>query len=176
MLQPDMHQTIKESAGANNYRTRVKPYPCLRDYAASFTVFDDQIIGRHLEYGKVLLRLNAPAHLPPIKLPVNLRARCVYSRTFRAIQNTELNACGICHLSHGSAQSIKFFNEVSLADATDRWIAGKLPDSVEIMRNKKSLSSHARSSKRSFSTRMSATDDDDLVAFWVFHSFQIQSL
>ena len=122
------------------------------------------------------MRLYASAHLSPIELTINLCARCMYCRTFRAIQNAELNPCSICYLSHSSAQSIQLFDEVPLAYAADRRITGKLSNSVEIMRNKKSLSPHACSSKSGFRARMPATDDDDLVAFWVFHSLQIQSL
>jgi hypothetical protein len=55
-----------------------------------------------------------------------------------------------------------FLDQVALADAADRRVAGHLPQRLEAVRQKQGLAPHPRGRERSLGARMATTDHDDV--------------
>src|SRR5690606_20880026 len=100
-----------------------------------------------------------------VQHPIRLRAGSPHRRTLAAVEYPELNATAIGSSGHGAAQSINLFHQVALADTTDGWVAGHLPQGLDIVRDQQSTHAHARCSQGSFSAGMAATDDYDVILF-----------
>jgi hypothetical protein len=66
---------------------------------------------------------------------------------------------------HRAAKRVDLLDQVALADATDRWIAGHLAQSFEIMRQQQDLASDPSRSKRGLGPRVTAANDDYIKYF-----------
>ena len=111
------------------------------------------------------LRFDALAHRPTVDLTVDLRARRAHGGPLGAVEDAELDARLVRHLPHRAAERVHFFDEVALADAADRRIAGELPDRIEIVRDEQRAASHARRGQSGFGSGMAAADHDDVKSF-----------
>ena len=64
---------------------------------------------------------------------------------------------------HDPVESVDLADEMALADAADRGIAGHLADRVQPMREKQCPSAHACGRSSGFAAGMTATHDDHVV-------------
>ena len=80
-----------------------------------------------------------------------------------------MNAALIRCQRHGATQCVHLFNQVPLANATDRRVATHLPQRLNVVRQKQGCATHPRSSQRGLGPGMAAADDDHVKVLWVKH-------
>jgi hypothetical protein len=78
-----------------------------------------------------------------------------------------LQASHVSSFAHFSAKSIYFARNVAFCQPTNCWIARHLPDGVRVDRQKKRLTSHPSYSQRGLNTRVTGTNNNDIVLFWI---------
>ena len=81
------------------------------------------------------LRPDRRLHGHSIKFAVGLGAGTSHRRTFRTVEKAELDASLIGNPSHEAVQRIDLADEMTLAQAADRRIAGHLADRRKAMRH-----------------------------------------
>ena len=170
--QSDMNQAGEKGACGEHHRARAELHAELRGDAYHALAFNEHIIHRLLEDHQVRLVFEPPTYRLPIEHPVGLRAGCAHGRTFGCIQRAELDASLIGSQCHGATERVDLLDEVSLADATDRGVAGHLPERLDAMGEKQRAASHARRSKRCLSAGVTAADHDDVELRRKFHGMR----
>ena len=70
-----------------------------------------------------------------IKVSVGLRAQRANGGTLSCVEHPELNARGVDHLRHLTAERIDLADEMTLRNSADRRIAGHLADTLQIARD-----------------------------------------
>lgn len=65
--------------------------------------------------------------------------------------------------STNTVQRVNFSYEVTLADSSERWIAGHFTDGIQPVGDQKSLSAHPSCCRTSFGSRMSTSNNNYIV-------------
>jgi hypothetical protein len=94
-----------------------------------------------------------------------LRSGRLHGRTTRPIEQAELDSSSIDNAPHDSAQGVDLTNQMTFADAADRGVAGHLPDEIQVESQQRRVGAEPRSSGRSFTTSVAASDNNDIKNF-----------
>ena len=121
------------------------------------------------EMGRVL---EAPADRLAIEDAIGLRPGRADRGPLARIENPELDPGLIGRKRHRAAQRIHFLHQVTLADPSDRGIAGHLPQCLDVMSEKQGRPAHPRAGECGLRPGMAAPDDNDLEASWEQHDFK----
>ncbi|MPN35441.1 hypothetical protein SDC9_182939 [bioreactor metagenome] len=164
-----MDLAVEEGAGGQHHGLGHEADTKLGDGAADLVAFDDQIIAGLGENGQVGLVLEARADGLLVQHAVGLGAGGAHRRTFRGIEDAELDAGFVCGGGHGTAQRIDFTHQMALADAADRRVAAHRPERFEVVRQQQRGRTGPRRGKRGFGTGVAAADDDDIETGGIKH-------
>ena len=122
-LETDMDQPGEECPGGQHDRARPEFDAELRAHADDLRALDQDVVDGLLEQQQVGLALEPLADCLAIEHPIRLRARRAHGLAFGSVQNAELDTGLIGGEGHSAAEGIHLFDQVTLADAADRWIA-----------------------------------------------------
>ncbi len=67
-------------------------------------------------------------------------------------------------------ERVDFLDQVALADAADRGVAGHLPERLDVVGEQQRARAHARGGERGFGAGMAAADDDHVETIGEIHS------
>ena len=67
-------------------------------------------------------------------------------------------------MRHRAAQRVDLLDQMALADAADRGIAGHLAERLDVVGQQQRARAHARGGQRGLGAGVAAADDDDVVA------------
>ncbi len=165
-----MDQPLEEGACGEHHRAgpQIRAGGCHHAHGAA--VLDDEVFDGLRDDIEAGLRLDGGAHGGAIELAVGLRARPLHGRPLGAVQHPELNAGLVGHAPHQPVQRIDLAHQMPLAEPTDRRIARHLADGVDLVRDERRASPHARSRGGRLAPRVAAADNDDVIGMgwhWV---------
>ena len=130
----DVHETVEKRAGRHDHgpgAERGAPYGA---QASDGAVFHDEFGRFVLPYTQVLRVLQALAPGRDEPGPVALCPRAPHSRSFRAVEHTELDGRCVGHLARQSAQGVYFADDLPLRDAAYGRVAAHLGYLVHVHR------------------------------------------
>src|SRR5690606_28801235 len=127
VVEADMHQTTEERTGGQHHGFRFEPQAELRHDTGGAVALEQDVIDRLLEQPEIGLILQTSADGRLVQHAVGLRTRGPYRRSFAGIEDAELDTAFVRGRRHGATQRVDLLDQMSLADATDGWITGHLP-------------------------------------------------
>src|SRR5690606_22103040 len=123
---------------------------------------EQDVIDRLLEQPEIGLILQTSADGRLVQHAVGLRTRGPYRRPFAGIEDVELDTAFVRGRRHGATQRVDLLDQMSLADATDGWITGHLPQRLDIVRQQQRRAPHARTGERSLGAGVTTTHYNDI--------------
>src|SRR5690606_30439866 len=69
--------------------------------------------------------------MDPVPVLVDLKSGRAHRRPLAAVEHTAVDRTGVGRPSHEAAEGVDLLDEVAVGDASDRRIAGRLPDGVD---------------------------------------------
>jgi hypothetical protein len=138
-FQPDMDQTVQESTGSQHHRRRLETHTQLRDNPSHAVTADGDVIDRLLEQGEIRLVFQIAANGLTIKRPIGLCAGGAHGRPLRRVEDTELDARHIGSRRHRAPERIHLPDQMPLADAADRGIAGHRAQRFDVVSEQQRL-------------------------------------
>ncbi len=144
LLFPAMDKAAQKSAGRENDGAGRKIPPVSELDPGNAALRNHDVIHLTFDYGEIFGFANGALYRVRIQFPVRLCARAAHCRTFTAVQHPELNAAQIRGAAHQAIQGIDFADQMSLAQAADRRIAGHGAHGRELVGDKGRVGAHAR--------------------------------
>jgi hypothetical protein len=160
--QADMDQAIEEGAGGQHHGGRLEADAELRHHPADPVTAEDQVVRRLLKQRQVVLVFEAAADRLLVELPVGLGAGGPYRRALGGIQDAELDARLVGRRRHRTTQGIDLLDQMALADAADRGIAGHRTEGFDVVREQQRARTGTRRSEGGFGAGMAAADHDHI--------------
>ena len=99
----------------------------------------------------------------PIEPAVGLGSRAAHGRSLAAVEDPELDAAPVDRPGHDPVQRIDLADQVTLAEASDRGVAGHGPDGVAAMGDERRPGAHPGCRGRRFRPGMAAADHHNVV-------------
>ena len=121
---------------------------------------DDQVVDRLLEEPQVGLVFEAAADGGAVQHAVGLGARGAHRRALARVEGAELDPRLVGGDRHGAAQRIDLPDQVALADAADRGVAGHLAERLDGVREQQRAGARARRGERRLGAGMPAAHHD----------------
>ncbi len=150
----NMHQAAEEGARGDNHGACRKGGSPQGAHSAHAVAFGEDFYRLVLPDVQVVGVFEAVPPLRDETGAVTLGARTPHGRTFRAVEHTELDGGGVCHLAHLSAQRVDFADNLSLGNATHCGVAAHLGYFVHVHRQEARLCPHARRCTGCLAARM----------------------
>ena len=122
-----------------------------------------------LKKPQIGLSFQAATYRGFVKYAVGLRSGGTNRRPFRAVQDSKLNTSHVSGQSHGATHGVQLFHKMAFAYAADGRVAAHLTQGFNIVREQQGTATHARSSKRSLGTGMTAADHQHIETVWINH-------
>src|SRR4029079_17982535 len=97
-----------------------------------------------------------------VEIAIALRSRTLNRRTFRAVENFELDSAAVGRFAHEPAERVDFLDEVSLRQPTDGGVARHPTDGFTIHRHQRGAKPAASADSRGLRTCVATADDDDV--------------
>ena len=160
ILQADVDLTVEESTRRQHDGARAEAQADLRDGTDDTVALDHQVIDGLLEQPQVRLVFQARTDRLLVQHAVGLGAGGAHGRALRGVQDAELDARFVGGDGHRAAHGVDFLDQVALADAADRGVAGHRPEGFNIVSEQQGLLAHARRRERRFGAGMAAANDD----------------
>ena len=149
---------VSTTAPAANSRPSARRTPVTRPFSS------DQIVGLAFDHRQIGGLADRRLHRRGVKLAIGLGARAAHRRAFAAIQHAELDAAAVGDPAHQAVQRVDLADQMALAEAADRRIAGHRADGRKPMGHQRGPRAHARGRSRGLAAGMAAADDDDVEA------------
>ncbi len=128
--------------------------------AANTAVAHDQILDPAFDDLEIGGGADGGLHSLAVELAVGLGARALDGGALGAVEQPELNAGGVGHAPHQAIQGVDLADEVALAEAADRRVAGHFADGGEGVRDEGRARAHAGSGGRGLTAGMATTHND----------------
>lgn len=168
-----VHDRLQERAGRQDHRRRVIDRVPANSHPDDSLIgqavlsvgdrFCDQVLDGFLPQVKVGLGLDPILDEVLVGLFVRLSTGAVHRRAFAAVEHPKLDSRGVDRFAHQAAQGVDFADDLTFGDSTDGWVAGHLPDRVQIRRQESRFGAQASCSGGGFGSRMTGSDNDDIV-------------
>src|SRR5690348_12245271 len=140
-----MDQPTEEGTRGQNHSSCTERDPQLGSNTRSPTTFNVHIIDRLLEQREVFLLLEPPPDRLPIENAVGLGSCGSHRGALGRVQRPELNAGFFRSDGHRPVKGIDLANQVTLANAPNRGIAGHLTQRLYAVSEEQGAASHPRS-------------------------------
>jgi hypothetical protein len=114
----------------------------------------------HMQIGR---RLDRTLHGPRVQRPIRLRAWSAHRRALASVKDSELNAALIGNPAHQPIKRVDFADQMTLPESPNSRIAGHGADGRKSVGDQRSFSAHAGSCRCSFTARVPAADDNNVV-------------
>ena len=164
-----MDLAVEEGASGQHHGIGQKADAELGHCAAHLVALDDEVVAGLREDGQMRLIFQTRADRLLVQHAVGLGARGAHGRTFRGVEDAELDAGFVGGCRHGAAQRIDFTHQVALADAADRRVAAHRAEGVEIVRQQERVRTRPRCGQRSLGTGVTTADNDDIKTGGIEH-------
>jgi len=155
--------TAQKGPGGKNHGAAPKYAPTGELKSANAFARKPEANGFGLDNGKPALPLNELLYNSPVKLPVSLSSGAMNRRTFSPVENPKLNTAHIGRSAHQSVERIDLSDQMALADAANRRIAGHDADSGCGMRHQSRAGAKPCSCSSGLRAGVSASDNDNIV-------------
>jgi hypothetical protein len=109
-----------------------------------------------------------------VQRPVRLRAGPPHRWPLFAVQKPELDAGHIRRTAHQSVQSVNFPDQMTFSKSANGRIAGHHANRVSPVGDERSLGACARGSRRRLTSRMAATDNNNVEFVTSLHGYRFQ--
>jgi len=157
-----MDQTAQESACGQHHGAPTESNAKL-GYDAYYSVaLENQIVDGLLEERQAWLILQFRPNCLLVEGAISLGASCSYRVALRGVQDPELNARRVGRKCHRATQRIDLFDEMALANATDRGVARHLAKRLDAVSQQQSLATRSRGGKRRLGARVATSNDNDI--------------
>ena len=127
-------------------------------------VLDQEVVDLAFDDRQIRRLPDRLLHRRRIELAIGLGARTAHRRSFAAIEHAKLNAAGIGDPAHQAVQRIDLADQMALAEAADRRIAGHRADGRKALGDQRRARAHARGRSRGLAAGMAAADDNHIEA------------
>ena len=97
-----------------------------------------------------------------VELSIGLCTRTSHGRTLAAVEHAKLNPAGIGGAAHQAIERIDLADQMTLAESTDRRIAGHRSDSGKAMGHQGGTGTHPRRRARGLAAGVATADDDNV--------------
>ena len=165
LLLADMDQTAQEGSGRQNDGAAGQPPAVGKDDGRDPAVVEFEVLDLGLDDVQQILLGNRLLHGGGVELAVGLGARAANGGALAAVEQAELDAGGVRHPAHQAVERIDLADEMALAQAADRRIAGHRADLVGAQRHKRGARARAGGSTCCLAAGMAAADHHDIVDF-----------
>ena len=162
LLFADMDEAAQKRPGGQNHGAARELAAVGEFDAADAPIRDDQVVRFRFDHLQIRRFANRGLHRRRVELAIGLGAGAAYRRAFAAIQNTKLDAATVGDAAHKAVQSVDFPDQMTLAEAANRRIAGHGADGGEAMRHQRRLRAHAGGRGRGLTAGMAAADHNDV--------------
>ena len=159
----DVDLAAQEGAGCQDDAATAVTHAAFGDDPGGATGFHHQLLHRPLADVEIGLALAGVFHLELIRLFVALGSRGPYGGALAGVQASELDAGAVGVDGHLAAERIDLLDQVPLADAADRRVAGHLADGIQVHRQQQGARAHAGGGEGGLGTGVTAADDDDVM-------------
>jgi len=128
----------EEGACGQHHAMRIEAQARLRQHAddASISrdaVLDEEVVHRLLEQVEVRLILHDAPDRGAIQRTIGLAPGRTHRRTLACVEAAPLDAGQIGRMRHRAAERVDLLDQMTLADAADRWVAAHLADRLDRM-------------------------------------------
>ena len=163
LTQPDVDHAAKEGAGADHDGMRFIRLTHLGDNAAHALAIHQQALDQCLLDVKAVLRLQPRLHLQAVTEFVRLGAVAAHGGALAAVQYAKLDAGLVYAMRHLAAHGVDLAHQMPLGNAADGRIAGHQGNAVQVGRENRRATPHARGGKGGLATRVSSPYDNYIV-------------
>jgi hypothetical protein len=158
----DVNEAAQKSASRKHYSAAGNLTAVGEFHSANAAISDDEIIGFGFNDRDIQRFPNRGLHGRRIELAIGLGAWATNGRAFATVENAELDAAFIGHLTHEAVQSVDFSDQMAFAEAADGRIAGHGANSRESVCHQGRLRAHTGASGRGFTAGMAAANHDNV--------------
>jgi len=159
----DMDAPVEKCPGRQHEAAAGDP-PVAGDFEAAHpAVYDIDAPGLALENVEVRLRAQRFAHGAAVELAVALGARPLHRRTLAPIEHAEMNARGVGRARHDAVERVDLLDQMALADAADRRVAGHGAEPTDRMGHQGRARAETRARRRRLGSCMAAADHHHIV-------------
>ena len=148
---------VRTTALAWNVRPSSEPH-------APHSVFDQKVVDLALDDRQIGRLPDRLLHRRGVELAIGLGARAAHRGSLAAVEDAKLNARGIGDPAHQPIERVDFADQVTLAEAADRRIAGHRANRREALRDERRARAHPRGGSGRLATGMAAADNDHIEA------------
>ena len=150
-------------SGRQNDRFCSVAGPCICHDALDLSFFNDQVVNDALAQRQIRLFFKRVLHFNRILALVGLRAQRSDGRSLARVQHSHLNVRFISVAPHFAAQSIDFANDDAFGRTANGRVAWHECHHFKIDRDQEGLVAHPTCRKGCFTSRMTRTDNDDVI-------------
>ncbi len=165
ICETDVNTPAKKSPRGQHDGARHEAQSRLCHYTSDAFAFNNEVINRLLESAEIRKFAKQTAYRLLVQHPIGLGARGTHRRTFACVQNAELDAGTVGGARHEATERIDLLDQVALADATDRRIAGHGADRLDIVREQQGLGAQTRAGRGRLGAGMAAANYDYVISF-----------
>jgi len=167
--QADMDAAGEERPGGQHHRPALEHQAHLGAHAGHAVALKQQVVHRLLEQIEIGLVFEPLADRLLVQHAVGLGTGGPHRRPLAGIEDAELDARLVGGQGHGATQGIHFLDQMAFADAADGWVAGHLPQRLDVVREQEGPTAHACGRERGFGAGMAAAYDDDIETGGIKH-------
>ena len=159
-----MHQSVKERPSRYHNTLGPKLRTPERSHANGHAILYKQLVGLVLPDVQSFGRIERFAPFRDEFSPIALRPRTPNGRSFAFIEHAELYRRRVGNHSHFTAQRVNFAHNLPFGNATHGRVAAHLRYFVHVHCDKAGLGTKFCRGASSFATRMTASNDEDIVS------------
>ena len=131
--------------------------------------FEQEVVDRLLEEREVRRLLEAAADRALVQHPVRLGAGRADRCALAGVEGPELDSGLVRGDRHGAAQRVDLLDQMALADAPDRRVAGHLPQRLDVVRQEQRAATRPGRRERRLGAGVPAADHDHVEPGWEVH-------
>ena len=157
-----MDQSAQKRSGRQHRRPAGHAAPVGEYDSLDAALHDVEPESLAFEERQIVLRRERGLHRAPIERAVGLSSRPADGRPLATVQHSKLNSARIGDATHEAIERVDLPDEMSLAEAADRRIAGQRSDLGKVLRQQRGTGAHPGRGRRSLAAGMAAADHDDI--------------
>ena len=171
-----MDEPAQKRAGGD-YNRRRPHLPAIGQHQSGDTIaVNHQIMRLCFNDGEARLILDRRLHGTAIERPVGLRPWPPHGRALAAVEDAKLDTGLVGDTSHQPIHGIDFPDQMPLAEAADRRIAGHFAYRREAVRHQRCPGAGPRRRGRRLATRVAAADNNHIIGQSFAHAGRLPGL
>jgi hypothetical protein len=128
-----MHAPGQKGSSSEHHGSGAKADTQLGDNADHPIALEDEVIYRLLKEPETGLILQPVAYRAAVENAIGLGTSGTHRWPLARVEHPKLNSGLVDGRRHGPPEGVNLFDQVALSDPTDRWVAGHLPERIEVV-------------------------------------------